>query len=93
MMESKSRKTKECMAVVIAGSVVAVVMAESVVAVVAVVIAKSVVAVVMAVTRTRNSKELDVKPALDPTMQTRIPKANTEKKRCKRPKSVSRIRV
>jgi hypothetical protein len=39
-------------------------MAESVVAVV---IAKSV-----AVTRTRNSKELVVKPALDTTMQTRI---------------------
>jgi hypothetical protein len=89
-LESKSRKTKEGMAVVIAVSVVAVVMAESVVAVV---IAKSVVAVVMAMTRTRNSKELDVKPALDPTMQTRIPKANTEKKRCKRPKSVSRIRI
>jgi hypothetical protein len=32
----------------------------------------AVVAVVMAVTRTRNSKELDVKPALDITMQTRI---------------------
>jgi hypothetical protein len=63
MMESKSRKTKECMAVVIA---------ESVVAVVAVGIAKLVVAVVMAVTRTRNSKELDVRPALDTTMQTRI---------------------
>jgi hypothetical protein len=72
MMESKSRKIKECVAVVIAGSVVAVVMAESVVAVVAVVIEKSVVAVVMAVTRTRNSKELDVKPAVDTTMQTRI---------------------
>jgi hypothetical protein len=69
MMESKSRKTKECMAVVIAESVVVVVMAESVVAVG---IAKSVVAVVMAVTRTRNSKELDVRPALDMTMQTRI---------------------
>jgi hypothetical protein len=69
MMESKSRKTKECMAVGIAESVVAVVMAESVVAVV---IAKSAVAVVMAVTRTRNSKELDVKPALDTMMQTRI---------------------
>jgi hypothetical protein len=39
---------------------------------VAVGIAKSVVVVVMAVTRTRNSKELDVKPALDMTMQTRI---------------------
>jgi hypothetical protein len=60
------------MAVVIAESVVAVVMAESVVTVVAVGIAKSVVVVVMAVTRTRNSKELDVKPALDTTMQTRI---------------------
>jgi hypothetical protein len=48
--------------------VVAVVMEESVVAVVVVVIAKSVVAVVMVVTRTRNSKELDVKPALDTTM-------------------------
>jgi hypothetical protein len=47
----------------------AVVMAESVVAVV---IAKTLVAVVMAVTRTRNSKELDVKQALDTTMQTRI---------------------
>jgi hypothetical protein len=53
MMGNKSRKTKECMAVVIAESVVAMVMAESVVAVV---IAKSVVAVVKAVTRTRNSK-------------------------------------
>jgi hypothetical protein len=72
MMESKSRKTTECMAVVIAESVVAVVMVESVVAVVAVVIAKTLVAVVMAVTRTRNSKELDIKPALDMTMQTRI---------------------
>jgi hypothetical protein len=58
------------MVVGIAESVVAVVMAESVVVVV--VIAKSVVAVVMVVTRTRNSKELDVKPALDTTMQTRI---------------------
>jgi hypothetical protein len=57
------------MAVGIAESVVAVVIAESVVAVV---IAKSVVAVVMAVPRTRNSKELDVTPALDTTMQTRI---------------------
>jgi hypothetical protein len=56
------------MAVGIAESVVAVVMAESVVVVVAVVIAKLVVAVVMVVTRTRNSKELDVKPALDTTM-------------------------
>jgi hypothetical protein len=65
MMESKSRKTKKCMAVLIAELVVAVVMAESVVAVV---IAKSVVAVVMAVTKTRNSKDLDVKPALDTTM-------------------------
>jgi hypothetical protein len=55
------------MVVVIAESVVAVVMAESVVAVV---IAKSVV--VMAVTRTRKSKDLDVKPVLDTTMQTRI---------------------
>jgi hypothetical protein len=69
MMESKSRKMKECMAVVIAESVVAVVMAEMVVAVV---IAKSVVAVVIAVTRTQNSKDLDVKPALDTTRQTRI---------------------
>jgi hypothetical protein len=75
MMENKSRKTKKFMAVVIAGLVVAVVMAELVVAVV---IAKSVVAVViaksvvMAVTRTRNSKGLDLKPALDTTMQTRI---------------------
>jgi hypothetical protein len=66
------------MAVVIAESVVAVVMAESVVAVVmaesvvAVVIAESVVAGSVAVTRTRNSKELDVKPALDTMMQTRI---------------------
>jgi hypothetical protein len=68
MMESKSRKTKECMVVVIAESVV-VVVAESVVAVG---IAKSLVAVVMVVTRTRNSKELDVRPALDTTMQTRI---------------------
>jgi hypothetical protein len=78
MMESKSRKTKECMAVVIAKSVVAVVIAESVVAVVmaesvvVVVIAKSVVAVVMAVTRTQNSKDLDVKPARDMMIQTRI---------------------
>jgi hypothetical protein len=47
------------MAVVIAESVVAVVMAESV------------VAVVMTVTRTRNSKDLDLKLALDTTMQTR----------------------
>jgi hypothetical protein len=67
-MGNKSRKPKECMAVGIAESVVAVVMEETVVAVVVVVIAKS----VMAVTRTRNSKELDVKPALDTTMQTRI---------------------
>jgi hypothetical protein len=46
-------------------------MAESVVAVV---IMKSVVAesVVVTVTRTRNSKGLDLKPALDTTMQTRI---------------------
>jgi hypothetical protein len=57
------------MAMVIAESVVAVVMAESVVAVV---MAESVVAVVMAVTRTQNSKDLDVKLALDTTMQTRI---------------------
>jgi hypothetical protein len=56
MMESKSRKMTECMAVMIAESVVAVVMAGAVLAVVAVVIAKSVVAAVMAVTRTRNSK-------------------------------------
>jgi hypothetical protein len=66
------------MAMVIAESVVAVVMAESVVAVVmvesvvAVVIAKSVVAVVMAVTKTQNSKDLDVNPAHDTTMQMRI---------------------
>jgi hypothetical protein len=65
------------MAVVIAESVVAVVMAKSVVvvviakSVVAVVIAKSVVAVVMTVTRTRNSKDLDLRPALDTMMQTR----------------------
>jgi hypothetical protein len=39
--------------------------------VVAVVMAESVVAVVMTVTRTRNSKDLDLKPALDMTMQTR----------------------
>jgi hypothetical protein len=71
-MGNKSRKMKECMAVGIAESVVAVVMEESVVAVVVVVIAKSMVAVVMAVTRTRNSKELDIKPALDTMMQTRI---------------------
>jgi hypothetical protein len=57
------------MAVVIAESVVAVVMAELVVAVV---ISKSVVAVVMAMTRSQNSKDLDLKPALDTTMQTRI---------------------
>jgi hypothetical protein len=38
----------------------------------AVVIAESVVAVVMTVTRTRNSKDLDLKPALNMTMQTRI---------------------
>jgi hypothetical protein len=43
----------------------AVVIAESVVA-------ESMVAVVMTVTRTRNSKDLDLKPALDMTMQTRI---------------------
>jgi hypothetical protein len=43
----------------------AVVIAESVVA-------ESVVAVVMMVTRTQNSKDLDLKPALDTTMQTRI---------------------
>jgi hypothetical protein len=57
-----------------AESVVAVVIAESVVAVVVTesVVAESVVAVVTTVTRTRNSKELDVKPALDTTMQTRI---------------------
>jgi hypothetical protein len=52
-----------------AESVVAVVIAESVVVVV---LAESVVAVVMTVTRTRNSKGLDLKPALDMTMQTRI---------------------
>jgi hypothetical protein len=44
-------------------------MAESVVAVV---ITESVVAGSVTVTRTRNSKELDVKPAPDTTMQTRI---------------------
>jgi hypothetical protein len=38
----------------------------------AVVRAESVVAVVMMVTRTRNSKDLDLKPTLDMTMQTRI---------------------
>jgi hypothetical protein len=47
------------MAVVIVESVVAVVMAELV------------VAVVITVTRTRNSKDLDLKPELDTTMQTR----------------------
>jgi hypothetical protein len=52
-----------------AESVVAVVITESVVAVVSV---ESVVAGSVVVTRTRNSKELDVKPALDTTMQTRI---------------------
>jgi hypothetical protein len=46
-------------------SVVAVVIAKSVVA-------ESVVAVVMTMTRTQNSKGLDLKPALDMTMQTRI---------------------
>jgi hypothetical protein len=51
------------MAVVIAESVVAVVMAEAV------------VGVVMMVTRTRNSKGLDLKPALETTMQTRIQKS------------------
>jgi hypothetical protein len=60
---------KSVVAVVIAKSVVAVVIAESVVAVV---IAESVVAVVMTVTRTRNSKGQDLKPALDTTMHTRI---------------------
>jgi hypothetical protein len=55
--------------VVIAKSVVAVVIAESVVAVV---ITETVMAMVMMVTRTRNSKGLDLKPALDTTMQTRI---------------------
>jgi hypothetical protein len=49
--------------------VVAVVIAETVVAVV---ITELVVAVVMTVTRTQNSKGLDLKPALDTTMQTRI---------------------
>jgi hypothetical protein len=49
--------------------VVAVVIAKLVVAVV---IAESVVAVVMTVTRTWNSNGLDLKPALDMTMQTRI---------------------
>jgi hypothetical protein len=53
---------------VVAESVVAVVIMESVVAVV---IMESVVAVVMRVTRTRNSKGLDLKPTLDMTMQTR----------------------
>jgi hypothetical protein len=39
----------------------------------AVVIVESVVAEsVVAVARTRNSKDLDLKPALDTTMQTRI---------------------
>jgi hypothetical protein len=52
-----------------AESVVVVVIAKSVVVVV---IAESVVAVVMTVTRTRNSKGLDLKPALDTMMQTRI---------------------
>jgi hypothetical protein len=56
-------------AVVIAKSVVAVMITESVVVVV---IVKLVVAVVMTVTRTRNSKGLDLKLALDTTMQTRI---------------------
>jgi hypothetical protein len=60
---------KSVVAVVIAESVVAVVIAESVVAVV---IVESVVAVVMTVTRTQNSKGLDLKPALDTMMQTRI---------------------
>jgi hypothetical protein len=50
-------------------SVVAVVIMKSVVAVV---IVESVVAVVMTMTRTRNSNGLDLKPALDTTMQTRI---------------------
>jgi hypothetical protein len=44
-------------------------MAESVVAVV---IAKSMLAKTVVVTRTQNSKGLDLKPALDTTMQTRI---------------------
>jgi hypothetical protein len=82
MMGNKSRKTKtricgggggiwaqgcsKGMAVVTAESVVA----ESVVAVV---ITESVVAEsVVTVTRTRNFKGLDLKPALDTTMQTRI---------------------
>jgi hypothetical protein len=52
-----------------AESVVAVVIAETVVAVV---ITESVVAVVITVTRTRNSKGLGLKPALDTAMQTRI---------------------
>jgi hypothetical protein len=43
----------------------AVVIAESVVA-------ESVVVVVMTVTRTQNSKGLDLKPALDTTIKTRI---------------------
>jgi hypothetical protein len=57
-----------------AESVVAVVIAESVVAVVIAetVVAESVVAVVMTVTRTRNSKVPDLKPALDTMMRTRI---------------------
>jgi hypothetical protein len=46
------------------------VIAESVVA--ESVVAESVVVVVTMVTRTRNSKDLDLKPALDTTMQTRI---------------------
>jgi hypothetical protein len=52
-------------AVVIAKSVVAAMITESVVA-------ESVVVVVMTVTRTQNSKGLDLKPALDMMMQTRI---------------------
>jgi hypothetical protein len=42
------------------------------VVIVELVVAESVVAVVMTVTRTRNSKDLDLKPALDTPMQTRI---------------------
>jgi hypothetical protein len=57
-----------------AESVVAVVIAKSVVVVgiAKSVVVESVVAVVMMVTRTPNSKGLDLKPALDMTMQTRI---------------------
>jgi hypothetical protein len=40
--------------------------------VVVVVMAEAMVAGMMTVTRTRNSKEIDLKPALYTTMQTRI---------------------